>query len=101
MTAVLQYIEEHLAESLTLEQMAQIAHFHPNYFIRIFKQSTGLSPIQYVNRLRIEKAKHYLTFTPMSVSDIADKLGLEISYFSRMFKDHSGFSPSEYREFHA
>ncbi|MFD1675895.1 AraC family transcriptional regulator [Alicyclobacillus fodiniaquatilis] len=95
---VLEYIEEHLADKLTVEELAQHAHFHPNYFIRVFKNTTGLSPIQYVNRMRVEKAKQMLTATPLNVLSIATHLGMEIAYFSRMFKEHTGFAPTDYRE---
>ncbi len=97
MNLVLQYIDEHLAESLSVEQLAQLAHFHPNYFIKIFKETTGYSPIQYLNRQRIEKAKRLLTFTNATISAVADAVGMEVSYFSRTFKEHTGFAPSEYR----
>jgi AraC family transcriptional regulator of arabinose operon len=99
MNVVLQYIEAHLTDSLTVEELAQIAHFHPNYFIQLFKNFTGNSPIQYINRTRLEKAKHLLTMTELNVSAIADAVGLEFSYFSRMFRDHNGVSPTAYREF--
>jgi AraC family transcriptional regulator of arabinose operon len=99
MNAVLQHIEAHLTENLTVEELAQIAHFHPNYFIQLFKNFTGNSPIQYINRARLEKAKHLLTMTELNVSAIADAVGLELSYFSRMFRDHNGISPTAYREF--
>ncbi len=95
---VLRYIDEHLSEHLSLEELSQVAHFHPNYFIRVFKNTTGVSPIQYVNRRRMEKAKQLLSFSPLNVSEIADSLGLEMPYFSRMFKDHTGFSPSQFRD---
>jgi AraC family transcriptional regulator, arabinose operon regulatory protein len=99
MNAVLQYIEAHLTDNLTVEELAQIAHFHPNYFIQLFKNFTGNSPIQYINRVRLEKAKHLLTMTELNVSAIADAVGLELSYFSRMFREHNGVSPTAYREF--
>ncbi|MEK8129128.1 AraC family transcriptional regulator [Paenibacillus filicis] len=95
---VLRYIDEHLAEHLSLEELAQVAHFHPNYFIRVFKNTTGASPIQYINRRRMDKAKRLLSFSPLNVTEIADSLGLEMSYFSRMFKEHTGFSPSQFRD---
>ncbi|WP_199624664.1 AraC family transcriptional regulator [Paenibacillus alkalitolerans] len=98
MNTVLQYIDDHLSDPLSVDTLAQIAHFHPNYFIRVFKETTGFSPIQYVNRLRIEKAKHYLSFTRLNVSAIAETLSMDVSYFSRMFKEYTGFSPTEYRE---
>jgi AraC family transcriptional regulator of arabinose operon len=99
MNTVLHYIEAHLTDSLTVEELAQIAHFHPNYFIQLFKNFTGNSPIQYINRVRLEKAKHLLTMTELNVSAIADAVGLELSYFSRMFREHNGVSPTAYREF--
>jgi AraC family transcriptional regulator of arabinose operon len=99
MNVVLQYIEAHLTDNLTVEELAQIAHFHPNYFIQLFKNFTGNSPIQYINRARLDKAKHLLTMTELNVSAIADAVGLEFSYFSRMFRDHNGVSPTAYREF--
>jgi AraC family transcriptional regulator of arabinose operon len=99
MNVVLQHIEAHLTDNLTVEELAQIAHFHPNYFIQLFKNFTGTSPIQYINRVRLEKAKHLLTMTELNVSAIADAVGLELSYFSRMFREHNGVSPTAYREF--
>ncbi|WP_072329532.1 MULTISPECIES: AraC family transcriptional regulator [unclassified Paenibacillus] len=95
---VLRYIDEHLADHLSLEELSQVVHFHPNYFIRVFKNTTGVSPIQYVNRRRMEKAKQLLSFSQLNISEIAESLGMEMSYFSRMFKDHTGFSPSQFRE---
>lgn len=98
MNRVLQTIEERLAEQLTVEMLAETVHFHPNYFIRVFKKTTGLSPIQYVNRKRMERAKRLLATTEISVSAAADAVGMDISYFSRLFKEHTGFSPSQYRD---
>jgi AraC-like DNA-binding protein len=98
MNVVLQHIDSHLTDNLTVEELAQIAHFHPNYFIKIFKNFMGNSPIQYINRRRLDKAKHLLTMTELNVSAIADAVGLELSYFSRMFREHNGVSPTAYRE---
>jgi AraC-like DNA-binding protein len=98
MSEVLKYIEGHLDSDMTVEDLAQIAHFHPNYFIRLFKNFTGHSPIQYINRMRLEKAKHLLTLTEWNVSLIADAVGMELYYFSRIFKEYTGFSPTAYRE---
>jgi AraC family transcriptional regulator of arabinose operon len=98
MSSVLKHIEDHLASHITIEELAQLAHFQPNYFIHVFKSFTGISPIQYINRMRMEKAGQLLLFTPMNISAIAESLGLELSYFSRMFKEHTGYSPSTYRE---
>jgi AraC family transcriptional regulator of arabinose operon len=99
MNRVLQHIEEHLSEQLSVEGLAELAHFHPNYFIRLFKRTTGLTPIQYVNRQRMERAKRLFATPNLNVSAVADRFGMEVSYFSRMFKEHTGFTPSQYREF--
>jgi AraC-like DNA-binding protein len=95
---ILQYIEDHLQDDLTVELLAREAHFHPNYFIALFKKSTGYSPIQYINRLRMEKAKHQLSFSQQPVSMIAEGLGMEFHYFSRTFREFTGSSPSQWRE---
>ena len=97
MDAILTYIEGNLDGNITVEDLAQIANFHPNYFISVFKEFTGYSPIQYINRRRIEKAKEMLVISETTVSTISESLGLELSYFSRMFKDLTGLSPTAYR----
>ncbi|OBZ11024.1 AraC family transcriptional regulator [Bacillus sp. FJAT-26390] len=98
MNVVLSYIEEHLSENISVDTLAQLVHFHPNYFIRMFKNTTGLSPIHYVNRKRMDKAREMLTFTALSISAVAEALGMDATYFSRLFKEYTALSPSEYRE---
>lgn len=98
MNVLFTYIEEHLAENITVNTLAQLVHFHPNYFIRMFKNATGLSPIQYVNRKRMDKARQLLSFTSLSVSAVAESLGMDATYFSRLFKEYTALSPSEYRD---
>jgi len=98
LNVVLTYIEEHLSENITVDTLAQLVHFHPNYFIRMFKNTTGLSPIQYVNRKRMDKGRQLLSFTSLSISAIAESLGMDATYFSRLFKEYMALSPSEYRE---
>jgi AraC-like DNA-binding protein len=94
---VIRYMEDRLEEPHTVEDLAKIVHYHPNYFIRVFKQFTGRSPIQYLNTLRMERAKHWLAATDTSVSEIAERIGMTLFYFSRLFKEHTGFTPTEYR----
>ncbi|OCT15758.1 hypothetical protein A8709_16185 [Paenibacillus pectinilyticus] len=98
MNGVLRYMEQHMAEQISIETLAQLAHYHPNYFINAFKQFTGYSPIQYMNHLRSEKAKDLLLTTELNVSQIADAFGMELSYFSRMFKEQTGFKPTAFRD---
>lgn len=98
MNNVLRYMEQHMADQVSIETLAQLAHYHPNYFINAFKQFTGYSPIQYMNHLRSEKAKDLLLTTELNVSQIADSFGMELSYFSRMFKEQTGFKPTAFRD---
>ncbi|GAA3408248.1 AraC family transcriptional regulator [Paenibacillus hodogayensis] len=95
---LLKYIEAHLHENITVQQLADLVHFHPNYLIRQFRERIGMSPIQYVHRLKIETAQSLLTATGQPVSDIARSIGMELYYFSRLFKKHTGFAPTEYRQ---
>lgn len=95
---VLHYVDEHLQERITVEELARLVHFHPNYFMQYFKTMLGLSPIAYINRKRMDKAKELLSASEWTVTDVAEKVGLELYYFSRVFKKQTGLSPSEYRK---
>ncbi|WP_276356695.1 helix-turn-helix transcriptional regulator [Cohnella caldifontis] len=95
---VLQYIDEHLAENITVEELARQVYLHPNYFIVFFKAMMGSSPIQYVNQRRMEMAKGLLLRPENNVSDVASRVGMQIYYFSRMFKAHTGLTPSRFRK---
>jgi AraC family transcriptional regulator, arabinose operon regulatory protein len=95
---VLQYIDDHLADSITVENLAKQVYLHPNYFIVFFKGILGYSPIQYVNQRRMETAKGLLLQPDCNVSAVANRVGMQIYYFSRMFKAHTGLTPSRYRK---
>lgn len=96
---VLDYMESHLTEDIAVETLARIACLHPNYFIRFFKKYTGSAPIQYLNKIRLEKAKNLLTATTMPIKEIASTTGFhDLFYFSKTIKAHTGFSPSEFRK---
>src|SRR5262249_21728024 len=74
--AVVEYIEEHLDASPTLEQMAAIARISPNYFAWQFKRATGLPPHQYVIARRVERAKLLLeTRSDFSLAEVAAQAG--------------------------
>lgn len=95
---VLQYIDRHLAEPITVEQLAKMAYFHPNYFISFFKGLMGCSPIQYINWRRMERAQSLLGRGDVSVSEVCRRIGMKNYYFSRLFKAYTGLSPSQYRK---
>jgi AraC family transcriptional regulator of arabinose operon len=95
---VLQYIDDHLSDNITVENLAKQVYLHPNYFIVFFKGILGYSPIQYVNLRRMETAKGLLLQPECNVSAVANRVGMQIYYFSRMFKAHTGLTPSHYRK---
>lgn len=96
--AVLKYIDDHLADNITVEELAKQVYLHPNYFIVFFKSMMGFSPIQYVNHRRMEVAKTLLLQPNCNISEVAARIGMQLYYFSRMFKAHTGLTPSRYRK---
>jgi AraC-like DNA-binding protein len=69
------------------------------YFFALFNQATGLSPIQYINHYRINRAKEDLQFTTLSITEIAEKHHFaSIHYFSKLFRQLTGRTPREFRE---
>lgn len=93
------YMNSHLHEMITLEQMAQSINLSASHFSSLFKTNTGYSPIEYFNHLKVQKACQYLLFTHLRVKEIAIRLGIEDPYyFSRLFTKVMGLSPNQYRE---
>lgn len=97
---ILRYIDDHLAESLTVEALAEVFHYNPNYFIRYFRSRFGASPNQYIRWARVERAKGPLVRTDRPIEVIAGEVGLEQSYFSKVFRQLTSLSPTEYRRLH-
>lgn len=93
-----QFIAEHVEQTLTLEQLAASVSLSPFYFARLFKQETGFSPHEYIVRARVDKAKYLLISTSLPLKEIACRCGFgnECS-FSTLFKKMSGCTPRGYR----
>ena len=97
--AVKRYIDMHLKEPLTLEQLAEDAHMNKFYLSHAFKREYGTSPINYMITKRIEESKYLLAETDLSMSQIAQLLGFSsLSYFSQVFRKTQAVSPMEYRQ---
>ena len=95
---VLQYMKEHLCCAVGTDELAELVHMQPNYFIRKFKAAYGIPPIAYHARLRLYKAMELLAGTEESIDEISHAIGMEdTSYFARFFKKHCNVTPSEYR----
>ena len=91
-------MEEHLADKITLDEIAQLLHMNPNYFCRYFKKQTGLTPMTYLLQMRIEQSVKLLSTTEAKVLDIALSCGFDnFSYFIRKFKFYKGMTPMQYR----
>jgi AraC family transcriptional regulator len=92
------YIEEHLAEDISLAALAELARLSPYHFARAFKQSFGLPPHRYMTNRRVEKAKGQLARSAASVTQIGLGLGFsEVSSFTTAFRKHVGITPTDYR----
>jgi len=92
------YIHDHLDKELTLQQVAKHVHLNPNHFSEVFKRETGHTYIEFVTRMRVDRAKRLLDESPIKVSEVASRVGYaDMKYFSQLFKRYTGFTPSEYR----
>jgi YesN/AraC family two-component response regulator len=100
-TETLYYISEHLHEELTVQHLAERCHINADYFSRLFKEQTGIRPLQFLQNTRIERAQVLLSTTDDTLQNIADKVGLpNISYFSRLFTRLTNKTASAYRKGH-
>lgn len=94
----IKYINEHYSEDIIIKKLSEIEHYNESYYCEWFKRKTNLSPVEYIIKLRIEKAKELLVGTDYSISQIAEQVGYSFnSSFSRIFKEAIGFSPAQYR----
>jgi len=92
------YVEEHYRTSVTQEELAKVAACSVPNIYRIFSKNFGLSPRNYVNKVRLEKAAILLETSALSVTEVAQGVGFEDAvYFSRLFKEKYGISPKNYR----
>ncbi|BAY48218.1 AraC family transcriptional regulator [Scytonema sp. HK-05] len=91
-------MQAHLDTDLSLDDLAQQVGMSTYHFSRLFKQSTGESPNQYVVRLRIEAAKRLLRETDLGVLEVASSVGYNSpSHLATQFKPLTGVTPSAYR----
>lgn len=93
------YIEEHYAENLSLEFIANKFYFNPSYFSNLFKSYSGIVFSEYLIKIRMQKAQQLLKNTDNTMYDIAHMVGFkDAAYFNRLFKREFGISPNKYRQ---
>ena len=95
---VIEFIEEHLDQDITLAALAETAGMGPHYFSGLFKQSLGISPHQYVLRRRIDRGRKPLHNPSISVLEAAVRTGFsDQSHFTKLFRRIVGVTPTKYR----
>jgi AraC-like DNA-binding protein/quercetin dioxygenase-like cupin family protein len=96
---LLGYLEQHFAEPLTIGQLAQVAHLSETSLYRLFRQIMGRSPIDYLIRLRVDKAAQLLRREPLRIKEASEAVGFtDSNYFTRQFHKVMGVSPRQYRQ---
>jgi len=92
------YLHKHIDDpTIRVETLAESSGFHPRYFAKLFRDAYGVSPKQYLTRLRMERARELILSNRYSVSQIAQMTGFaDIYHFSKTFKLENGVSPTEY-----
>jgi AraC family transcriptional regulator len=97
--AAIDYIHDHIGESLELRSISRAAGLSEFHFARLFKAATGDSPFQFVTRTRMERAKQLLRKTRLPIFEIAERVGYrKPSHFSARFRAVSGCGPEAYRK---
>jgi len=95
---VLVFIESHLADKLTLRELAELMHLQPTYFSNLFCAVMGVPPLHYVRRRRVEQAQAMLWYESAPIKDVAQQLGFaDVYHFSRAFARIAGLSPAAFR----
>ena len=93
------YMEQHFARRIELARLAECARLSPTYFCSSFHAATGMTPWEYLIRLRLEKAKQLLRNSDFTVSEIAQRTGFcDASYLTRLFRRHEKMTPRRYAE---
>lgn len=98
MAEAMSYIEQNMKEDMRIKMLASKAYLSPSYFRKLFKEITGLTPIEYVNSLRISKARQLLDSGNLSITEVGETVGInDPNYFSKIFKAATGMTPTEYK----
>lgn len=96
---MINYIEEHFPEGVTLKRLAEFVRMDASYVSDLFKKKTGTTLTHFIQNRRVQAAKMLLTETEKTVSEIGRMVGFENdNYFIKIFKRWCGVTPNEYRK---
>jgi YesN/AraC family two-component response regulator len=94
-----EYIGNHFMHPITLENLCEVIAVSPQHLCRIFKESVGMRPMEYVAQVRVEMAKSLLLYSGYPVQKIANMCGFQnVNYFCKIFKRSENMTPGEYRK---
>ena len=97
-TGITRYLQEHLAEKISLSVLAEQFHLNPQYISQLFKSEIGVNFLVYLTNIRMEKAKKLLLSTALSIAEVAEQSGYgDYRVFTKVFKKSEGITPSQYR----
>ncbi|WP_259620061.1 helix-turn-helix domain-containing protein [Paenibacillus doosanensis] len=95
---IVQYLYATCSEPFRLDDLSKKFNFHIDYLSKCLKKHTGMTPLQYANRIKIEKAKSLLQHSDLPLKEIVAQVGFaDYNYFLRVFRQHTGISPAKYR----
>ena len=98
-TSSIQYMKNHIRESISLKELAGHVNLTPCYFAHLFKKETEYTPIEYFSCLKLNQAKLILATTDSTITEISELLGYSsTSSFINAFKSRNGISPQKYRQ---
>lgn len=97
-TGITRYMQEHLAEEVSLSVLSEEFHLNPQYISQLFKNEIGVGFLSYLTNIRMERAKKLLVSTQLSMVEIAEQIGYgDYRVFTKVFKKTEGITPSQYR----
>lgn len=96
---VIRYVQDHYSEPITNKELADLVQLSEDRFNHLFKECMGVSPLQYINEIRLNKAMHLLKTGEYSSSEVAELAGFsDYNYFGRIFRRTYGCTPSQMKQ---